>query len=231
MAVASETDAPLFLRDAGADTASLTLELSASSARPALLSARQLLPASGHDATEPSCCLASHMRQTPGLPPKQMRHYFCAKKAPVQHRSRCVSASAAPAPTQRFARQHLPAPGQGSHGAEQLPSATNAASTPVPAERGALQYVFVGKAAPAKKRHCTFLARPGGAAAPVASRIQCPAPDIASNAAPRSRIQYGSSLERMVRRQCGRSSQARVGARPCEVVSALACMRRAQGYE
>ena len=67
--------------------------------------------------------------------------------------------------------------------------------------------------------------------APVASRIRCPAPDIASNAAPRSRIWHWPSLERIVFRQCGRSSQARVGARPCEVVSALACMRSAQGYE
>ena len=106
------------------------------------------LPASGHDATEPSsCCRASRTRQTTRPPPKQMRHHFYAKQAPVQHRSRWMPASAAPAPTQRFARQHLPAPGQGSHCAELLPSASNAAGSPVPAELGALQYVFVGKAA------------------------------------------------------------------------------------
>ena len=88
-----------------------------------------------------------------------------------------MSASAAPAPT-RSARQHLPAPGQGPHGAALLPSASNAANASVSAEIGALQYVFVGKAAPAKKWHCTF---PADQAVP-----QPPLP--AESDAPRQRL-------------------------------------------
>ena len=49
------------------------------------------------------------MLHAPHLPPKHMRHHFWAQRAPIQHRSRGNSATAAPAPTLLSATQHLPA--------------------------------------------------------------------------------------------------------------------------
>ena len=49
------------------------------------------------------------MLHAPNLPPKQMRHHFCAARPSVQHRSRGNSAVATQAPTLLSVTQHLPA--------------------------------------------------------------------------------------------------------------------------
>jgi hypothetical protein len=73
------------------------------------LSATQHLPASKHDETSPSSYWVFSMLHAPRLPPKQMRQYFMAQRASMQHRSSGNSAAAAPAATQLSATQHLPA--------------------------------------------------------------------------------------------------------------------------
>ena len=49
------------------------------------------------------------MLRAPHLPPKHMRHHFWAQRAPIPHRSRGNSATAATAPTLLSATQRLPA--------------------------------------------------------------------------------------------------------------------------
>ena len=65
---------------------------------PTLLSVTQHLPASDRDAAVQSSCLVAPMPHAPNLPPKQMRHHFCAARPSIQHRSRGNSAVAAQAP-------------------------------------------------------------------------------------------------------------------------------------
>jgi len=50
---------------------------------PTLLSATQHLPASDHDDTPASSCLAPHTLQAPQLAPKQMRWIFCAGRPSI----------------------------------------------------------------------------------------------------------------------------------------------------
>jgi hypothetical protein len=142
---AGETDAPLFLREVGASTASLTLYVSARST-----STHTTFASTGRDPTALSCYRAPQSQQTAQFPLKQVH---CSIFSWAKRRQRKKG-------TARF-----------------LPD----------------------QACPA----------------PVASRIRCPAPDIASNAAPRGRIRYWPSLERMTLRRCaaGRHNRALVPVR------------------
>ena len=57
------------------------------------------------------------------------------------------------------------------------------------------------------------------------STTRRPAPGIASNSVRCGRNCHCSCLGQKAPRQCGRSPQQRAGARPCELVPALKCMR------
>ena len=50
---------------------------------PTQLSATQQWPTSKHDAAARSCCLVSPKHRSPYLPPKQMRHHFCAGRPSI----------------------------------------------------------------------------------------------------------------------------------------------------
>ena len=62
-----------------------------------------------HNAAAQSCCFASPKLHAPHLPPKLVRHDFCAVRPSIQHCSSGNSAAAAPAFTQLSATQRLPA--------------------------------------------------------------------------------------------------------------------------
>ena len=88
----------------------------------------------------------------------------------------------------------------------------------------------VGKVAPEKNTGIVrFPPEQLAAQSSPGTKIRRPTPGIASNVAPRGRIQYWSYLEQMAPRQCGRSSKSRAGSHPCEVMPALGCVRSPQG--